>query len=187
MSVLINLYKSSLGELKKTKTIVTLGLLLAVALTLGTQSIKIGDIAVVGFSFISTSIAGFLFGPIPAALLAATNDVVGHILSPMGSYFFGYTFNALLGGLFYGTFLYRKKWHMNKIIPRIIGCKLLISIIVNLTLGTLWTSMFFGKSFWVLLPPRILKEAVVMPIQCFLIYVLVKVINRHYHTLNIDN
>lgn len=187
MSNFFKLYKSSLGELKKPKTVVTCGLLLAIALTLGTQSIKLGEIAVISLSFIPVSITGFLFGPIPAALLGASNDVIGHFMKPMGTYFFGYTFNAILSGLFYGTLLYRKQWGMNKFVLRVVIARILVSIIVNLTFGTLWTSMFFGKSFMVLFPARLTKEVIVAPIQGFLTYTLLKVINRYSYVLNIDD
>lgn len=183
---LINLLKSSFSELKKTKTIVTLGLLLAIALTLSTQSIKVGSYFVLSFTFICTSLAGFLFGPIPTALLGGLIDVVGHIMSPMGSYFFGYTFNAILSGFFYGLLLYKKQYQSDKLLIRVIISRLLVSIIVNLGFGTLWTSMFFGKSFWVLLPTRALKEVVVAPMQVFLVYTLIKVINKNYSVLNLD-
>ena len=155
---MLNLFKDSFLELKKTKTIVICGLLLAISLMLNTQAIKIEGITIITFSFIANSIAGFLFGPIVAGTLGGLTDCLTHIINPKGAYFFGFTFNAILGGIFYGVFLYKKFWGTKSLIIRIIICKIIISVIVNLTLGTYWYSMFSGKGFLVLLPEEYIKS-----------------------------
>ena len=184
---MFNLLKNSFMELKKTKTIVITGLLLAISLTLNTQALKIEGITIITFFFIANSIAGFLFGPVVAGTLGGLTDFLTHVINPKGAYFFGFTFNAILGGVFYGTFLYKKIYGSKKLVLRIIICKILKTVIVNLTLGTLWYSMFSGKGFLVLLPARIYKELIVIPIHCIVMYVLLKVVNRIYYQLNLND
>ncbi|WP_250278576.1 folate family ECF transporter S component [[Clostridium] colinum] len=181
-----NLFKDSFLELKKTKTIVICGLLLAISLMLNTQSIKIEGVTIITFSFIANSIAGFLFGPIPAAMLGGLTDVLTHIMNPKGAYFFGFTFNAILGGLFYGLFLYKKVYDLKKLVIRIIFCKLTISIIISFVLGTIWLSMISGKGFLVLLPARVFKECFIVPIHCIVMYIVLKTVNKVYNQLNLD-
>ena len=108
------------------------------------------------------------------------------MINPKGAYFFGFTFNAILGGIFYGSLLYRKIYGSKNLVLRIVICKILISIIVNLSLGTLWYSMFSGKGFLILLPARIYKELIVIPIHCIVMYILLKSINKMYYQLNLD-
>lgn len=184
---MFNLFKSSFLELKKPKTIVICGFLLALSIVLNTQSVKIGNIIIISFSFIANSIAGFLFGPVVAGILGGTTDVVTHFLNPKGSYFFGFTFDAILGGLIYGTFLYRAKYGVKKLALRVICCKILVSVMVNLMFNTLWISMISGKGFLALIPARIFKESVSTPIQCLVIYIVVKAVNKIYYQLNLNN
>ncbi len=183
---MFNLFKNSFLELKKTKTIVICGLLLAISLMLNTQALKIEGITIITFSFIANSIAGFLFGPVISGILGGLTDALTHVINPKGAYFFGFTFNAILGGIFYGSLLYRKIYGSKNLVLRIVICKILISIIVNLSLGTLWYSMFSGKGFLILLPARIYKELIVIPIHCIVMYILLKSINKMYYQLNLD-
>ena len=183
---MFDLFKNSFLELKKTKTIVICGLLLAISLILNTQALKIEGITIITFSFIANSIAGFLFGPVVSGILGGLTDALTHVINPKGAYFFGFTFNAILGGIFYGSLLYRKVHGSKNLVLRIVICKILISIIVNLSLGTLWYSMFSGKGFLILLPARIYKELIVIPIHCIVMYILLKAINKMYYQLNLD-
>lgn len=183
---MFDLFKNSFLELKKTKTIVICGLLLAISLMLNTQALKIEGITIIKFSFIANSIAGFLFGPVVSGILGGLTDALTHVINPKGAYFFGFTFNAILGGIFYGSLLYRKIYGSKNLVLRIVICKILISIIVNLSLGTLWYSMFSGKGFLILLPARIYKELIVIPIHCIVMYILLKSINKMYYQLNLD-
>ena len=184
---MLELMKRSFLELKKPRTIVICGFLLALSLILSTQSIHIGNIIVIGFSFIANSVAGFLFGPVVSGILGGTIDVITHFMNPKGSYFFGFTFNAILGGLIYGFFLYRSKYGTKKLLLRIILAKILISLIVNLTFGTIWVTMFTGKGFLVLLPARAFKESVTIPIHCLIMYIILKAVNKIYYQLNLNN
>lgn len=183
---MFDLFKNSFLELKKTKTIVICGLLLAISLMLNTQALKIEGITIITFSFIANSIAGFLFGPVVSGILGGLTDALTHVINPKGAYFFGFTFNAILGGVFYGSLLYRKIYGYKNLVLRIVICKILISIIVNLSLGTLWYSIFSGKGFLILLPARIYKELIVIPIHCIVMYILLKAINKMYYQLNLD-
>ena len=184
---MFKLFKESFLELKKTRTIVICGLLLAISLMLNSQAIKIEGITIIKFSFIANSIAGFLFGPVVSGTLGGLTDVLTHVINPKGKYFFGFTFNAILGGVLYGVFLYRKMYGNKKIILRIIMCKVFISIFINLTFGTLWNSIFSGKGFLLLLPARIYKEMVIVPIHCIIMYIMIKTVNKIFYQLNLDD
>jgi len=94
-------------------------------------------------------------------------DVLKYALKPTGPFFFGFTFNVMLAGLIYGSIFYKKPVS----IKRIMAAELLVKVIVNCFLNTLWISMLYGKGFFVLLPARLLKNAVMLPIDSMILYV----------------
>ncbi|HBI91141.1 MAG TPA: folate transporter, partial [Terrisporobacter glycolicus] len=57
---------------------------------------------------------------------------------------------------------------------RIIGAVLVIDIILNLGLDTYWLSILMGKGFIGLLPTRLLKEAIMIPLKIITIGVVWK-------------
>lgn len=178
---IIKIFRESFKELKKTKTIVIVGLLLAISIILGRFEIPIGNITNFSFSFIANSTGAMLFGPIPSAILGGSTDVLNHIIAPKGPYFFGWTLNSILAGIVYGVFLYSKGYNMqNKkvFLIRIILAKLIISIFINLGLGTLWISMASGKAYIVLLYGRILKEIILFSISVAFMYFVLPIINK---------
>lgn len=184
---MFNLLKSSFYELKKTKTIVILGLCLALALLLSRFfSFKIGSIAVVTTSPIITMTIAFLFGPIPAGIFGILVDLIGHLISPKGAYFFGFGLNAFLGGFIYGLFFYRKFYKIRYLVSRIICAKFIVSIFINLMLGTFWVTILNGKAMKILLSTRIPKELIVAPIHCLIAFTVIIFIHKIYYQLGFD-
>lgn len=184
MFKILKLLKDSLNELKNPRTIVICGVLLAVSPILGKFNIPIAFGAAITFNFILNVIGGFLFGPIPAGILAMLIDFIGYILNPRGAYHFGFGFNAFIGGAIYGLFFYKKHFGVEKLIPRIIVSRLIISVFVNLILGTLLMSAVRGKGVAFLLPGRLTKEVIEAPIRCVITFVLLTIVNKHYYQIN---
>lgn len=158
--------KESVNEFKKLQTIVTTALLTALHTILGFFSFMIGNFIKVTWSFITLAIAGMMYGPIAAGVLGALGDIINYLLQPKGPFFPGFTLNAFLTGLIYGFALYKK----SITIPRIFIGKLVIVVLVDLLLGTYWLSILYGNAFFVLLPIRILKSAILLPIETFILY-----------------
>jgi len=132
-----------------------------------TASIEVGPYIKIGFSGIPNRIVEFLFGPVTGCLFGGAMDVLKYALKPTGPFFFGFTFNVMLAGLIYGSIFYKKPVS----IKRIMAAELLVKVIVNCFLNTLWISMLYGKGFFVLLPARLLKNAVMLPIDSMILYV----------------
>jgi len=124
----------------------------------------------IGFSFIPISLCSIVLGPALGGITAGISDIVGMMIFPHGAYFPGFTLSALLSGVIYGLALYKKP---NTII-RVAISVLLVTIIVDLGLNTLWLSMITGKATIVLIYPRLIKSAIMMPIQISLIYLISK-------------
>jgi len=153
---------STLGHLT------TLGILGALAVVLGmVASIDLGPYIRIGFSGIPNRIVDFLFGPIVGGIFGGMMDVLKFIAKPTGPFFFGFTIDAILSGVIYGCFLYKKPltwWRV--LIPEI-----LVKVFINCGLNTLWISMLYGKGFLALLPGRVIKNAIMLPIDTAILLV----------------
>lgn len=113
----------------------------------------------IGFSFVPVALAARLFGPVEAMLVYGIGDVVGTFLFPVGAYFPGFTVSAVLSGLIYGMFLYKKngsyvffgkkdsKATKKSEIIRIVGAVGLIQLICSFLLNSLWISIAYGAPF----------------------------------------
>ena len=178
------IFSNSFKEMFVTRNIVLCGLLAALAVVLGmVASIDIGPYIRIGFSGLPNRVVECLFGPVVGSIFGGMLDVLKYIMKPSGPFFFGFTFNAMVAGVIYGTVLYQKP----VTIKRILAAEFLTKLIVNCLLNTLWISMLYGKGFFALLPLRVLKNVIMLPIDsCILYFVLIymkKIVHRFdFHT-----
>lgn len=134
----------------------------------------------ISFGFIPQSFESMLFGPVIGAAGSVAGDILGMLIAPKGDYFPGFTLSALLTGLIYGLFLYRKP----KTLLRITLAVTCITVFINLGLNTYWLTILNGQGYLAILPPRILKNLIMIPVQVGLISLLWKyagsLIERNY-------
>ena len=153
--------------MKKTRVLVFLGLLIALDIIL-TRFLAFYPLPTVRFSFgfVPISFSSIFFGPIIGGIGSVIGDVIGAVLFPAGPYFPGFTLSALATGVIYGLFLHKKA----KSILNITLAVLCIAIFVDLGLNTYWLSVLYGKAFFVLFPARLIKSAIMLPIQVSVIF-----------------
>lgn len=167
-------FQDSFQELKHMKTLAVTAMLIAVAVVLGFFSVQLTDFIKIGFSFLANELTAFLFGPAVGGIMAGIADIVKYLIKPTGPFFFGFTFNAILGGVIYGMVLYKKPFTLR----RILTAKVIVVLLVNLGLNTLWLSIMYGSSFVALLPVRAAKEAMMLPIETILLYTVTKALSK---------
>lgn len=154
-------------EMSKTKKLIIISLLIAMEVVL-TRFFAIQTPALrIGLGFIPMAMVGILFGAKAAALAYAASDILGMLLLPKSAYFPGFTLSALISGALYGIFLFRKDSYL-----RIILCVLAVGIGVDIGLNTLWLSIILGKGYLALLPSRLIKTILMVPIQVICIKVV---------------
>lgn len=119
----------------------------------------------IGFGFLPVAMMGIMFGPVWAAAGYAIGDLLGMLIFPSGAYFPGFTLTAFLTGLIFGLFLHNREISWKRVLP----ASLIIILGCNLILDTLWLSILMGDGFIALLPTRIFKCAVMLPIHLILI------------------
>lgn len=155
----------------KLKKVILAGLLLAAAIVFNRfLSIKT-PIVVISFGFIPKIIIATMFGPWWSMLLFGLADLIGALLFPFGAYFVGYTASAVISGFIYGMFLHRKKKIPAKtyLWKLIVAC-LLSNLICNLLLNSVWIYVTTKKAISVILPTRIVKELVTVPIYVAIMF-----------------
>jgi len=111
-----------------------------------------------------------LFKPAYAGIGAAVADVVGFfIFRPAGTFFPGFTLTAFLMGVTYWAFLRNypvKMW-------RVCAAALIVTIGLNLILDTIWLTIILREGVVALIPQRVIRTAVMLPIQVVTIRFLV--------------
>ena len=172
-SILLQKYLAQ--ELKTTSTLAVCAMLAALALILNSvASINIGPYVKIGFSGIPNQIADYLFGPITGCLFAGVLDIVKFFIRPDGPFFFRFTFNAMLAAFIYGCFYYKHKLTFR----RVLIAKLVVVLIVNVLLNTLWLDLLYGKGFLAILPMRTVKNLIMWPIDSFIFFTITRLIEQ---------
>ncbi len=159
-----------MSNLKKTilaALLVAVGVVLARFISIKTPIITIS------FTFVVNMLSGMLLGPVWSIFVCGLIDLIGALLFPFGAYFFGYTFSAMLSGLIYGLLLYKKKpISRKKFLIRLVISSLLVIIICNSVLNTIWVYIQTKKAAMAILPARLLKQLIMLPIHIVVMFFL---------------
>lgn len=155
---------------KQILDITVMAMVLAIRLVMEMlPTIKFGLYVQIGFGFIGAAIAGVMLGSWRAALVGILVDILGNFFrGETGQFFLGYTFTALVGGLIYGYFLYKRPLRWEQIFMTV----LLVTLFCNLGLNSLWVYMMTGKAFAVFMPLRIIKNLISFPLNTAILTVL---------------
>lgn len=161
--------------MSRTRTIAFVGLLVSMEIIFTRFLSFQTPIVRIGFGFIPIAFSAIMFGPVIGGLTAAIADIIGMMIFPAGAYFPGFTLSAFIGGAIYGLFLHKKPVTVLNVAISV----LLITILVDLGLNTLWLTMITGKAASVIIVPRIYKCIIMLPIQVAAIQILWKYIGSH--------
>jgi len=165
---------SSRSRVTNVQEITWMAVLMALQMVLSRLSIGSNTLKV-GFSFIAIGLLGYYFGPIKAALANVIVDIISNVvMAPAGGFFWGFTFSALVAGLIYGFMLHNHKVTILRSLITVV----LITVIVNTGLNTLWIHMMTQLPYVTLLVPRLVKEAFSLVYQTGLLYIVLKWIDN---------
>jgi len=170
--------------MKETRQIAQMGLLLALAIVFKGLAVYIPVLGVlgirIGFMAVVVAATGVFYGPLSGGIFGAVYDLLAFIVFPTGGpYFPGFTISFAMVGILGGTLLHGRM--KRKLDIGYKWCFLLfaaIAVFVDLLLNTLWLSMLTGKAFMVLLMPRILAKAVMLPINAYVLLLFIKLFKR---------
>lgn len=184
MKRLLSFFSDSAKELTHVRCIVMTGMLIAVGLLLKIfVMIPVGETIKISFNFLALASIGMLFGPVPAVAAGAITDVLGFFVANKtgGAYHPGFTLVEMTGGLIYGICLYKAQ--VGKFFPvRCVIAKTLIVIICNLLMNTYFICTLYGTgSFISMLPPRLLKNAIMLPVDIVLMCIVLPAVLTAYN------
>lgn len=166
--------------MKKAKKIIISALLLASSIIL-TRFLSIRTpLITIGFSFVSTILTAIILGPKYSIIINGLADLIGALLFPSGAYFFGFTISSLVSGAIYGLLLHRKdKFKVDKwFVVRLIISSLLVVALVNGVLNTIWVIIITKNAASIVMPVRILKQLIMLPIQVITILLISKTLEN---------
>ena len=157
-----------------TRTIVYLAVLVALEIVLNRFLSINTPVVKIGFAFVPIAVAGMLFGPIPAAIVAALADLLGAILFPTGTIFLGITLTAFLKGISWGLFLYKKQSVLNIVLAVLVD-----QIVLSYFLNSFWLSILMGTPYASLLATRIVQTAILIPVELVVVFAISKALGRY--------
>ncbi len=156
-----------------TRMIVYLAILIALEIVLNRFLSINTPVVKIGFAFVPIAIAGMMFGPIPAAVVAALADLLGAFLFPNGTIFLGITLTAFLKGINWGLFLHKKQ-NVATIIPAVLVDQLVLSYLLN----SFWLGILMHTPYTSLLATRIAQTAILIPVEFVVVFALSKAFGK---------
>lgn len=133
-----------------------MGIMLGIQIAISyIPSIKIGNFTEFGFGFIGTALSGALFGPLYGLILATLSDIITSVLHGK-AFFIGFTISAALAGLIYGIGFWKKERNFRTIFMTV----LLVTVIVNLGLNSIWVKIITDKAWATFMTLRFSKNII---------------------------
>ena len=171
-------FGTSAREFKSLHTVILCGLMGALGIILKMfASIPFGPFTIT-YAWIPNRIVDFILGPAVGAVYGGVMDIVKFMLKPTGTFNLGYTAVAVLAGLVFGTILYKKPVSF----MRIVFAQSLVKIFINAGLSTYLMAFERGEAFMALMPVRLVKNLIMIPLDSILLFVvltaLMKVLPR---------
>ncbi len=165
-------WMSSVSKLKSTKYLTIMALTIALRCVIGNLYIPVSENLHLSVTFLIVAVEAIIVGPVAGMVCGAVADIVGFMLVPAGTFFPGYTLTAMAGDLTYALFLYRQKITL----PRIIGAKLVTNYIVNVLMGSLWSSILYSKGYYYYFTKSLVKNTLYLPFQIVMLVVVLKAV-----------
>ena len=167
-------FRTSAGEFKSLHTVILCGLMGALSIILKMfATIPFGPFTIT-YAWIPNRIVDFMFGPAVGAVYGGVMDIVKFLLKPTGTFNLGYTAVAVLAGLIFGTILYRKPVSF----MRIVFAQSLVKIFINAGLSTYLMAFERGEAFMALMPARLIKNLIMIPLDSILLFVVLTAIMK---------
>ena len=101
-------------------------------------------------------------------------DVISLMLNPTGAYIPAYTLSVGISGMFYGLMLHNKK----ATLWRVFLPEFLVIFVGNILLNSVALAPTIASGFVGILPSRILKNLLLLPIQTVVSYLILKFVQK---------
>ena len=159
------------SEFNNLKPIVFAGLTLALGTVLSSIYIPVGLNLRISFAFLVMAFGSMVFGPVVGLAAGFAYDLIGYFMIPSTVFFPGYTLSTMLEFLIYGIFLYKCQIS----VLRVFLSKFIIDFGIHVGLGSLWSKILFDKGYYYFFIKSLVKNAVMLPIEVFMLVVLLQI------------
>lgn len=163
-------WRTAAKELKNLRMLTLAAIVVALRIVLGGVRIPLGDNLNIFFGYLINSLGSAIYGPVVALLSGFATDILGYFVRPDGAFFPGYVLSTMLGSFFYALFFYRARITL----PRIIGAKLTVNLLVNVGLGAMWSAIQFSKGYYYYLAKSLTKNIGMLPIEVLLLWLFLR-------------
>ncbi len=163
--------------IKQSGVLAICALMIALNIVLGYFTIRFSTYLRVSFGFITQPVITILFGPLVGCATGIIQDILSYFLVPgnaSGPLIPAYTLCVGIAGMIYGMMLYQKPvtlW-------RVFLTKLIITLVANIILNSVALAPTVGSGFVGILPARILKNLILLPIQTIVVYFMLRFMKR---------
>lgn len=166
-------YWHSAGRELSRLRVLTLGaMLLALRIVISAVRIPVADNLNIMFTYLPESLIALICGPVVAPMVGAAGDILGYFMHPDGGFFPGYTLSAMLTALIYALFLYRARIT----VLRLAFAKLLVNGLVNVLLGSLWSSVMYGKGYLYYFAKSAVKNTIMLPVEIIVLTLVLSIL-----------
>lgn len=175
LSFCILFYRDSFGKrMKNPRALTVCAMMMALNIILGYFTLRFTEFLRIGFSFVTQPVVGMAFGPLVCGITGMVQDVISLALNPTGAYIPAYTLSVGVSGMFYGILLHNKKitlW-------RVFLTEFLVIFVGNILLNSMALAPTVASGFVGILPSRILKNLLLLPIQTMVSYLILKFVQK---------
>ena len=182
----ISFFKDSIKVFRDVKSLTLMGAILGLVMVCKFIPIPSGFGQLgIGLSYLFLSIGSMIFGPIPSIIMGALSDILGFVIKPSGTFFFGYTLNAMIS-----CFTYALCFHKSYItFTRCLVARVIVNLFVNVILGSIWWAMmnnYVYEAFVVhLLTISLPKNLVYLLPQSLLLFFVLKAVSMPLYQMNL--
>lgn len=172
-------WRSAMASMRQVRSLAGAGILAAAGMALKSLTIDITQLLRITFAFLPTALSGYLYGPVVAGFAGAVLDVLGYLIHPTGAYFPGFTLGAFLNGMLYGLWLWKRPvslWRTG------VACAT-STVMMSFLLNPLWLTIMYGEAWLPMVLVRIPKNAIQLPVNIALLFLLLKLVEKQKHRL----
>jgi len=165
-------WKSSASKLKDIRWLAVMASFIALETVLKLFYIPVGENLRIQIVFLAAALEAWLVGPVAAVVSAIASDLIGFMLFPSGPFFAGYTLSEAAAAFFYAIWMYRHKASL----VRMAGSRICVNYLVNVLMGSLWSSILYSKGFYYYMMKSLVKNSILLPFEILAMLALFKVL-----------
>lgn len=157
------------------KVLCTVALFVAMYTALSAVTIPLSPTLRISFAFLALAASSYFFGVWPNVIAAFACDFLGFLMNPQGGYVPFFALILMVKATIYAMSFYRR----DKIsVLRVIMTQLVVSVLCNILLNPLLLSVMYDMPYWSLAIGRVAKNAILLPVECFLLYLVLQLCIR---------